>query len=81
MPGQDGDDEVAVDQGAVASTASTRSPSPSKARPRSKPSARTSSLQALDVGRAAAVVDVQAVGLRVERHDVGARFGQGERRA
>ena len=46
-----------------ASTASIRSPSPSKAKPISAPSLDHLALQRLDVGGAAAVVDVAAVGL------------------
>ena len=52
------------------STASTRSPSPSKAKATSKSRAR--SRERLDVGRAAAVVDVAAVGLDRHRLHVGA---------
>ena len=64
----------------VASTASTRSPSPSKARPRSKPSAATTSCSAADVGAAAAGVDVGAVGPVEQHRDLRAGLLERQRR-
>ena len=54
------------------STAITRSASPSSASPTSAPCVAHGGLQRLGVRRAAAVVDVAAVGLGVEHVDVGA---------
>ena len=60
---EDREDLVAVDGSPRSSTASMRSPSPSKATPRSSDSLVQQSVQSREVGRAAADVDVRPVGL------------------
>ena len=56
----------------VASTARQRSASPSWAMPRSAPRAHDGGLEVVEVGRAVAVVDVEAVGLGADLEDLGA---------
>ena len=69
---EDGEDLVAVDDVAAPSTASIRSPSPSNATPRSSAALAHGLLQQREVGRAAADVDVRAVGLVADRGHLGA---------
>ena len=61
----------------AASTARQRSASPSRAMPRSAPAATTASLRCVEVGRAVAVVDVEAVGLAADDGDLGAGLAEG----
>ena len=59
-----------------ASTSRQRSASPSKAKPRSQPSAGTAAASRCGMGGAAAVVDVAAVGGVAERHHLGAEAAE-----
>ncbi len=80
MPGEDGDDEVAVDEVAVGVDGQHAVAVAVEGEAQVEPVGAHERLQRPDVRRPAAVVDVAAVRFGAQHDDVGAALGQAERR-